>query len=91
MRRYDDEKENISVDAADSSMQAVRAVAAFKSSHPQSRRQQKQNIKKQYASARSGRKKAAEGTKKAAEKTQEAVRYAWQHKKGFVIAAGIIV
>ena len=69
-------------------------------SNPLSKWQQKQAIKKQYAAARYGKStqntaKVAEDTtkaaKKAAEKTKQAGQYIWRHKKGFAIAAALLL
>ena len=69
-------------------------------SNPVSKRQQKQAIKKQYAAAKHNQAaqataKAAENTakaaKKAAEKAEEAGKYVWEHRRGFAIAAAILL
>ena len=70
------------------------------SSNPLSRWQQKQAIKKQYAAAKHNQAaqttaKAAENTakaaKKAAEKAEKAGKYVWEHRRGFAIAAAILL
>ena len=62
--------------------------------------QQKQAIKKQYAAAKHHQAaqttaKAAENTakaaKKAAEKAEKAGKYVWEHRRGFAIAAAILL
>ena len=69
-------------------------------SSPVSKWQQKQAIKKQYAAAKHNQTaqttaKAAENTakaaKKAAEKAEEAGKYVWEHRRGFAIAAAILL
>ena len=69
-------------------------------SNPVSKWQQKQAIKKQYAAAKHHQAaqttaKAAENTaraaKKAAEKAEKAGKYVWEHRRGFVIAAAILL
>ena len=69
-------------------------------SNPVSKWQQKQAIKKQYASAKHNQAaqttaKAAENTakaaKKAAEKAEKAGKYVWEHRRGFAIAAAILL
>ena len=69
-------------------------------SNPVSKWQQKQAIKKQYAAAKHNQAaqttaKAAENTakaaKKAAEKAEEAGKYVWEHRRGFAIAAAILL
>ena len=69
-------------------------------SNPVSKWQQKQAIKKQYAAAKHNQAaqttaKAAENTakaaKKAAEKAEKAGKYAWEHRRGFAIAAAILL
>ena len=69
-------------------------------SNPVSKWQQKQAIKKQYAAAKHNRAaqttaKAAENTakaaKKAAEKAEKAGKYVWEHRRGFAIAAAILL
>ena len=69
-------------------------------SNPVSKRQQKQAIKKQYAAAKHNQAaqttaKAAENTakaaKKAAEKAEKAGKYVWEHRRGFAIAAAILL
>ena len=69
-------------------------------SNPVSKWQQKQAIKKQYAAAKHNQAaqttaKAAENTakaaKKAAEKTEKAGKYVWEHRRGFAIAAAILL
>ena len=69
-------------------------------SNPLSRWQQKQAIKKQYAAAKHNQAaqttaKAAENTakaaKKAAEKAEKAGKYVWEHRRGFAIAAAILL
>ena len=69
-------------------------------SNPVSKWQQKQAIKKQYAAAKHNQAaqttaKAAENTakaaKKAAEKAEKAGKYVWEHRRGFVIAAAILL
>ena len=62
-------------------------------SNPVSKWQQKQAIKKQYAAAKHNQ--AAENTakaaKKAAEKAEKAGKYVWEHRRGFAIAAAILL
>ena len=69
-------------------------------SNPVSKWQQKQAIKKQYAAAKHNQAaqttaKVAENTaktaKKAAEKAEEAGKYVWEHRRGFAIAAAILL
>ena len=69
-------------------------------SNPVSKWQQKQAIKKQYAAAKHNQTaqttaKAAENTakaaKKAAEKAEKAGKYVWVHRRGFAIAAAILL
>ena len=69
-------------------------------SNPVSKWQQKQAIKKQYAAAKHNQAaqttaKAAENTakaaKKAAEKAEKAGKYVWEHRRGFSIAAAILL
>ena len=69
-------------------------------SNPVSKWQQKQAIKKQYAAAKHNQAaqttaKAAENTakaaKKAAEKAEEVGKYVWEHRRGFAIAAAILL
>ena len=69
-------------------------------SNPVSKWQQKQAIKKQYAAAKHNQAaqttaKAAENTtkaaKKAAEKAEKAGKYVWEHRRGFAIAAAILL
>ena len=69
-------------------------------SNPVSKWQQKQAIKKQYAAAKHNQAaqttaKAAENTakaaKKAAEKAEKAGKYVWKHRRGFAIAAAILL
>lgn len=69
-------------------------------SNPVSKWQQKQAIKKQYAAAKHHQAaqttaKAAENTaraaKKAAEKAEKAGKYVWEHRRGFAIAAAILL
>ena len=69
-------------------------------SNPVSKWQQKQAIKKQYAAAKHNQAaqttaKAAEYTakaaKKAAEKAEKAGKYVWEHRRGFAIAAAILL
>lgn len=69
-------------------------------SNPVSKWQQKQAIKKQYAAAKHNQAaqttaKAAENTakaaKKAAEKADKAGKYVWEHRRGFAIAAAILL
>ena len=69
-------------------------------SNPVSKWQQKQAIKKQYAAAKHNQAaqttaKAAENTakaaKKAAEKAEKAGKYVWEHRRGFAIAAVILL
>lgn len=70
------------------------------SSNPASKWQQKQNIKRQYAAAKSGKtadttQKTAENASKAVQKTKEAVEktaeWVWEHKKGVAIVGGILL
>lgn len=69
-------------------------------SNPVSKWQQKQAIKKQYAAAKHNQAaqttaKSAENTakaaKKAAEKAEKAGKYVWEHRRGFAIAATILL
>lgn len=69
-------------------------------SNPVSKWQQKQAIKKQYAAVKHNQAaqttaKAAENTakaaKKAAEKAEKAGKYVWEHRRGFTIAAAILL
>lgn len=69
-------------------------------SNPVSKWQQKQAIKKQYAAAKHNQAaqttaKSAENTakaaKKAAEKAEKAGNYVWEHRRGFAIAAAILL
>ena len=69
-------------------------------SNPVSKWQQKQAIKKQYATTKHNQAaqttaKAAENTakaaKKAAEKAEKAGKYVWEHRRGFAIAAAILL
>ena len=69
-------------------------------SNPVSKWQQKQAIKKQYTAAKHNQAaqttaKAAENTakaaKKAAEKAEKAGKYVWEHRRGFAIAAAILL
>ena len=69
-------------------------------SNPVSKWQQKQAIKKQYAAAKHNQAaqttaKSAENTaktaKKAAEKAEEVGKYVWEHRRGFAIAAAILL
>jgi len=69
-------------------------------SNPVSKWQQRQAIKRQYAAAKQNHAaqttaKAAENTakaaKKAAEKAEEAGKYVWEHRRGFAIAAAILL
>mgnify|MGYP000983993767 FL=1 len=69
-------------------------------SNPASKWQQMQAIKKQYAAAKHNQAaqttaKAAENTakaaKKAAEKAEKAGKYVWEHRRGFAIAAAILL
>ena len=69
-------------------------------SNPVSKWQQKQAIKKQYAATKHNQAaqttaKAAENTakaaKKAAEKAEKAGKYVWKHRRGFAIAAAILL
>ena len=69
-------------------------------SNPVSKWQQKQAIKKQYAAAKHNQAaqttaKAAENTakaaKKAAEKAEKAGKYVWEPRRGFAIAAAILL
>ena len=69
-------------------------------SNPVSKWQQKPAIKKEYAAAKHNQAaqttaKAAENTakaaKKAAEKAEKAGKYVWEHRRGFAIAAAILL
>ena len=69
-------------------------------SSPVSKWQQKQAIKKQYTAAKHNQAaqttaKAVENTakaaKKAAEKAEKAGKYVWEHRRGFAIAAAILL
>ena len=77
-----------------------KAEDARPASNPVSKWQQKQAIKKQYAAAKHNQAaqttaKAAENTakaaKKAAEKAEKAGKYVWEHRRGFAIAAAILL
>ena len=77
-----------------------RAEIDSPTSNPVSKWQQKQAIKKQYAAAKHNQAaqttaKAAENTakaaKKAAEKAEKAGKYVWEHRRGFAIAAAILL
>lgn len=83
-------------------LDALRKKAEIDSptSNPVSKWQQKQAIKKQYAAAKHNQAaqttaKAAENTakaaKKAAEKAEKAGKYVWEHRRGFAIAAAILL
>ena len=70
------------------------------SSNPASKWQQKQNIKRQYAAAKSGKtaettqktaEKASQAAKKAGETVEKAAEWVWEHKKGVAIVAGILL
>ena len=69
-------------------------------SNPVSKWQQKQAIKKQYAAAKHNQaaqttakaaENAAKAAKKAAEKAEKAGKYVWEHRRGFAIAAAIVL
>ena len=69
-------------------------------SNPVSKWQQKQAIKKQYAAAKHNQaaqttakaaEKTAKAAKKAAEKAEKAGKYVWEHRRGFAIAAAILL
>ena len=69
-------------------------------SNPVSKWQQRQAIKRQYAAAKQNHAaqataKAAENTakaaKKATEKAEEAGKYVWEHRRGFAIAAAVLL
>ena len=69
-------------------------------SNPVSKWQQKQAIKKQYAAAKHNQaaqttakaaENAAKAAKKAAEKAEKAGKYVWEHRRGFAIAAAILL
>ena len=70
------------------------------SSNPASKWQQRQNIKRQYAAAKSGKtaettqktaEKASQAAKKAGETVEKAAEWVWEHKKGVAIVAGILL
>ena len=70
------------------------------SSNPASKWQQKQNIKRQYAAAKSGKtaettqktaEKASQAAKKVGETVEKAAEWVWEHKKGVAIVAGILL
>ena len=70
------------------------------SSNPASKWYQKQNIKRQYAAAKSGKtaettqktaEKASQAAKKAGESVEKAAEWVWEHKKGVAIVAGILL
>ena len=70
------------------------------SSNPASKWYQKQNIKRQYAAAKSGKtaettqktaEKASQAAKKAGEAVEKAAEWVWEHKKGVAIVAGILL
>ena len=69
-------------------------------SNPVSKWQQKQAIKKQYAAAKHNQaaqttaratENTAKAAKKAAEKAEKAGKYVWEHRRGFAIAAAILL
>ena len=60
-------------------------------SNPVSKWQQKQAIKKQYAAAKHNQANTAKAAKKAAEKAEKAGKYVWEHRRGFAIAAAILL
>ena len=69
-------------------------------SNPASKWQQKQNIKRQYAAAKSGKtaettqktaENASKAAKKAAETAEKVGEWVWEHKKGVAIVAGILL
>ena len=69
-------------------------------SNPVSKWQQKQAIKKQYAAAKHNQAaqttakvagNTAKTAKKAAEKAEEVGKYVWEHRRGFAIAAAILL
>lgn len=69
-------------------------------SNPASKWQQKQNIKRQYVAAKSGKtaettqktaEKASQAAKKAGEAVEKAAEWVWEHKKGVAIVAGILL
>ena len=62
-------------------------------SNPVSKWQQKQAIKKQYAAAKHNQaaQTTAKAAKKAAEKAEKAGKYVWEHRRGFAIAAAILL
>jgi len=77
-----------------------KAEAEPSASNPRSRWQQRKAIREEYAAAKAGRdtknaKQAAEATGKAAEKVKEAAKkaadFVRRHKKGFLIAGGIVL
>ena len=77
-----------------------RAEIDSPTSNPVFKWQQKQAIKKQYAAAKHNQAaqttaKVAENTaktaKKAAEKAEEVGKYVWEHRRGFAIAAAILL
>ena len=70
------------------------------SSNPASKWHQKQNIKRQYAAAKSGKtaettqktaEKASQAAKKTGEAVEKAAEWVWEHKKGVAIVAGILL
>ena len=70
------------------------------SSNPASKWQQKQNIKRQYAAAKSGKtaettqktaENASKAVQKAAESVEKAAEWVWEHKKGVAIVGGILL
>ena len=69
-------------------------------SNPVSKWQQKQAIKKQYTAAKHNQaaqttaktvENTAKAAKKAAEKAEKAGKYVWEHRRGFAIAAAILL
>ena len=69
-------------------------------SNPASKWQQKQNIKRQYVAAKSGKtaettqktaEKASQAAKKAGEAVEKTAEWVWEHKKGVAIVAGILL
>lgn len=77
-----------------------KAETEHPTSNPASKWQQKQNIKRQYAAAKSGKtaettqktaENASKAAKKAAETAEKVGEWVWEHKKGVAIVAGILL
>ena len=77
-----------------------KAETEHPTSNPASKWQQKQNIKRQYAAAKTGKtaettqktaENASKAAKKAAETAEKVGEWVWEHKKGVAILAGILL